>query len=158
MIPTLDLSSPGLAVASAAVLGFAVGLVPIGLAEVLALTIGAVVPPSLALTMLAAFTLAHVLGKVAWYWLGTLAERVTHARTRELVVRARALIGAHRASGAGVLGAAALFSVPPFHLAAIAAGIARIPFVQFVAICLAGRAVRFGMLASVPTLVRALLG
>lgn len=158
MIPTIDPSDPALALLTAALLGFGAGFVPIGLAEAFALAIGAVVPPGLALSMLALYTLAHVTGKVAWYWLGALADRVTHPRTLALVTRAREVMGRHPAYGAGVLAASALFSIPPFHLAAIAAGIARLPFVRFYAICLAGRAARFGALASVPALLRAWLG
>ena len=154
----LDLSSPVLAVLSAAALGFAVGFVPIGLAEVLAVTIGAVTPPGLALAMLAAFTVAHVLGKVGWYWLGTLADRVTHPRSRALIGQAKELMSKRPAYSAGILGSAALASVPPFHLAAIAAGIARYPFGRFMIVCLAGRAIRFAALASVPSLIRALAG
>jgi membrane protein YqaA with SNARE-associated domain len=153
----LDLSSPALALLSAAALGFLVGLFPIGMAEVLAVAIGAVVPPALSLALLGVFTLAHVAGKVPWYWLGTQAGRVTHPRGVALIAQARELLGRRPAYGLGLLGSAALASVPPFHVAAIAAGIVRVRFWAFLAVCLAGRTVRFSALASVPALVRALL-
>ncbi len=158
MIPELDISSPAAALWSAGVLGFLVGLVPIGLAEVMALAIGAVQPPELALSMLLVFTLAHVAGKVGWYVLGTFADRVTHARSRALIARARAVLSRYPHYSLSVLGLSALVSVPPFHLAAIAAGIVRLPFVRFVIVCLSGRLVRFGLLASVPALIRGWLG
>ena len=151
----LDLSSPLLAILSAGALGFVVGLVPIGMAEALAVAIGAVMPPALSLTMLGVFTLAHVAGKIPWYWLGTQADRAQSVRAKALVVRARELLSARKVYGAGVLGAAALASVPPFHLAAIAAGIVRFNFGAFLLVCLTGRAVRFSMLASLPAIVRA---
>ena len=40
----------------------------------------------------------------------------------------------------------------------IASGLVRIPFGRFVLICLAGRSVRFGVLAAVPALIRAWIG
>lgn len=157
-MPTLDLSSPALALWSALATGFLVGIVPIGLAEVLAVSIGAVQPPGLALEMLLVFTLAHVAAKVPWYGLGTLAERMDHPRGRAFIARARALLARYPGYGVSVLAASALTSIPPFHLAAIAAGIARIPLGRFVLVCFAGRLVRFGLLASVPAIIRAWLG
>ena len=153
----LDVSSPTLALVSAAATGFLVGLVPIGLAEALALAIGAVVPPALSLAMLAVFVVAHVLGKVPWYLLGTQADRVTHPRALEVIARARKAVGRRPVYGAGLLASAALASVPPFHLAAVVAGMTRFRLGAFLGVCLAGRAVRFGALASVPALLRALL-
>jgi membrane protein YqaA with SNARE-associated domain len=152
----LNLSSPLLAILSAGALGFVVGLVPIGLAEALALAIGAVMPPALSLTMLATFTAAHVLGKLPWYWLGRQAERVEHPRAKAFIARTREMLAHRSGYGAGLLAAAALASVPPFHLAAIAAGMVRFNLGAFLALCLAGRAVRFSILASVPSLLRAL--
>jgi len=139
--------------------GFFTSLVPIGLAEAAVLGLGAMRPPAFALTLIGAFTFAHVLGKVAWYWLGTNADRVTdrHPRTRGYIVKARVLVGNHPVYGAGVLASAAVASLPPFHLAAIAAGIAKVPLWRFVLISLVGRSVRFGLIASVPGLVRSLL-
>lgn len=152
MLPALDLSSPALALGSAALLGFLVGVVPIGLAEVLAIAIGAVRPRGLAIGMLALFTLTHVAAKVLWYWVGAYADRIRHERTQAFIARARSLLARHPGFGLGLLGASAVLSVPPFHLAAIAAGLTRLPFGRFVAICLAGRFLRFGVLAGVPTI------
>jgi membrane protein YqaA with SNARE-associated domain len=145
---------------SAIASGFITGLIPIGLAEAAAIGIGTITPPATALGLLAAFTLAHVAGKVGWYWLGRAADRVTsrYPRAQSQIERARTLMAQHPAYGVSVLAMAAFASVPPFHLAAIAAGIARIPFAAFLVVCVAGRALRFGLLASVPALVRAMLG
>lgn len=153
----LNLTSPVLAILSAGALGFVVGLFPVGLAEALAVAIGAVVPPALSLAMLAVFTVAHVMGKLPWYWLGWRAERVQHPRAKRFIARTREMLARRSAYGTGLLAAAAVASVPPFHLAAIAAGMVRYNFGAFLAVCLAGRAVRFAILASVPSLLRALL-
>lgn len=144
---------------SALASGFVTGLIPIGLAEAAALAIGTLQPPERALGLLALFTVAHVAGKLPWYLLGASADRVTakHPRAKVQVERARVLMAKHPVYGISVLAAAAFASVPPFHLAAIAAGIARIPFVRFLAVCLLGRALRFGLIAAVPGIIRALL-
>lgn len=157
-MPTLDLASPAAAIWSAVATGFITGLLPIGLAEAAALAIGTVQPPMFALTLVTAFTTAHVAGKIGWYWLGTRADQVTGTspRTHAFIVKARELMARHPGYGAGVLAASAIASVPPFHLAAIAAGIARVSFWRFLLICLAGRLVRFGLIASVPGMLRAL--
>jgi len=143
---------------SAIATGFVTGLLPIGLAEAAALTIGAVQPPGLALTLLAAFTAAHVAGKIGWYFLGTAADRLTDRspRLQGYVAKARELMAQHPIYSAGVLAAAAVASIPPFHLAAIAAGITRMSFGVFLVVCLCGRAVRFAAIAAVPGLVRAM--
>jgi membrane protein YqaA with SNARE-associated domain len=144
---------------SAIVSGFVTGLIPIGLAEGAALAIGTLQPPERALALLALFTVAHVAGKAPWYFLGSTADRVTarHPRAKGEVAKARELMAKHPVYGLGVLAAAAFASVPPFHLAAIAAGIARLPVGRFLVVCLVGRALRFGLIAAVPSLVRALL-
>ena len=157
-VPTIDPQSPVLAVLTALATGFAVGILPVGLAEIAVVAIGVVQPPRLALLMLAAFTLAHVAAKLPWYALGVRAERLRHPRAQAFTARARALTATYPRFGVGLLAASALASVPPFHLAAIASGIVRIPFGRFVLICLAGRTVRFGVLAAVPGLIRAWIG
>ena len=52
----------------------------------------------------------------------------------------------------------AVTSVPPFHLASIAAGITAIPFGRFVLLCLVGRLLRFGVLGAFPSLLGAVGG
>jgi membrane protein YqaA with SNARE-associated domain len=51
--------------------------------------------------------------------------------------------------GTGLLGVSAVTSVPPFHLASIAAGMVAIPVWRFLLLCVVGRALRFGLLGSV---------
>ncbi len=145
---------------SAILAGFASGIVPTGMAEVVALGLGSVDPPGRAAVLLSLFTVAHVAAKVPWYALGLLSDRVTARwpRAQSQVARARAVLAAHPAYGFSVLAMAAFASVPPFHLAAIAAGIARIRFAPFLAICVAGRALRFALLGAGAGVVRRLLG
>ncbi len=153
-MPSIDPHSPILAVLTAFAMGFALGILPLGLAEVAAVAIGVVEPPGLALAMLAAFTLAHVAAKLPWYALGVRAERLRHPRAHAFTERARALAALYPSFGFGLLFASALTSMPPFHLAAIASGLVRLPLVRVVLICLAGRTMRFGALAALPALIR----
>lgn len=157
-MPTFDLSSPGLALGSAAVAGFAAGIIPIGMAEALAVAIGVVLPMELAVAMWVAYTVAHVAAKTPWYWLGSHSDRVMHPWAKRHIARSRAFLAARPSYGSGVLALSALLSVPPFHLSSIAAGMTHIPFGRFVAICLGGRLVRFGVLAAAPTALRAWWG
>lgn len=157
-MPTFDLSSPALALGSAAVAGFTAGILPVGMAEVLAVAIGVVLPTELAVGMWLVYTVAHVSAKTPWYWLGTQSDRVTHAWTKRHIERGRAFLAARPSYGSGMLAVSALASVPPFHLSSIAAGITRINFGRFLVICLAGRLVRFGVLAGAPSLIRSWWG
>lgn len=153
-MPSFDLSSPLVALGSAALLGFLSGILPTGMAEALAVAIGFVEPPELSIGMWATFTVCHVIAKVPWYWAGMQAERIKAPWAVRSVTRARELLRERPSYGVGVLALSAVASLPPFHLSSIAAGITRIPVLPFVLICLAGRLVRFGVLAGVPMLVR----
>jgi membrane protein YqaA with SNARE-associated domain len=66
-----------------------------------------------------------------------------------MVERARALLSERPHFGTGLLGVSAVTSIPPFHLASIAAGMVAIPLWRFLVLCLIGRAVRFGLLGAV---------
>ena len=153
-MPTFDLSSPLLALLSAALLGLGSGILPTGMAEALAVAIGLVEPRQLAVPMWMVFTVAHVAAKVPWYFLGTRGDWVMGPWVARYVQRAREMLRARPRYGAGVLALSALLSIPPFHLSAIAAGITHLPLGRFILICLAGRLVRFGVLAAVPGLLR----
>ncbi len=154
-MPTFDLSSPALAFGSAAVAGFAGGILPIGMAEAVAVAIGVVLPTELAVGMWLAYTVGHVAAKTPWYWLGSQSHRVMHPWAKRHIERSQAFLAARPTYGSGVLALSALTSVPPFHLASIAAGITHIPFGRFLVLCLGGRLVRFGVLAAAPAVIRA---
>jgi membrane protein YqaA with SNARE-associated domain len=153
-----DPSSPLLATITALFLGAATGILPVGLAEASALAIGLVTPRWLAAVLCVAFTLGHVAAKLPWYWLGRHADRATGRWGAPYIAKARALLAARPGYGVGVLGLSAVLSVPPFHLSAIAAGLVRVPFAPFVATCLGGRLLRFGVLVTAPQLLRPLFG
>lgn len=157
-MPSFDLSSPFLALGSAAVAGFGGGILPIGVAEAMAVAIGVVLPSELAVGMWLVYTVSHVAAKTPWYWLGTHSDRVMHPWAKRHVERSRAFLAERPHYGSGVLALSALLSVPPFHLSSIAAGMTHIPFGRFVALCLGGRLVRFGVLAAAPTVVRIWIG
>jgi membrane protein YqaA with SNARE-associated domain len=153
-VPTFDLSSPPVALVSAALLGLGSGILPTGMAEALAVAIGLVEPRGLAVPMWIVFTVSHVAAKIPWYVLGTRGDRMMGPWIARYVIRAREMLRARPSYGTGVLGLSALLSVPPFHLSAIAAGITHLPMGRFVLICLGGRLVRFGVLAAIPGLLR----
>lgn len=143
-----------LALGTAAIAGFGGGILPIGMAEAMAVAIGIVLPFELAVGMWLVYTAGHVAAKAPWYWLGAHSDRVMHPWSMRQIERSRAFLAARPHYGSGVLALSALLSVPPFHLSSIAAGITRIPFIRFVAICLGGRLVRFGVLAAAPIVAR----
>jgi membrane protein YqaA with SNARE-associated domain len=116
---------------------------------VAALGLGAIRPAGLSWALLAAFTVGHVAAKVPWYLIGRAADRAPHPRAQRMVDRARAMLAQRPTFGTGLLGVSALTSIPPFHLASIAAGILAIPCWRFLILCLAGRAIRFGLLGAV---------
>ncbi len=153
-----EASSPFVAAGSALLLGAATGILPVGLAEASALAIGLVTPRWLAVLLCVAFTVGHVAAKLPWYWLGGHADRVTGRWGARYVARAREMLASRPAYGRGVLALSAVTSVPPFHLSAIAAGITGVPALPFVAICLGGRLLRFGLLVTAPQLLRPLFG
>ena len=145
------------AVGSALAVGLLLGAIPAGATEAIALVAGAL-PAPLRAAVIVALTAGHVAGKVLWYWFGTLGSRVTQPRLRAWVDRAQALADRHPTVGLGVTTMSAVFSIPPFHLMAVAAGLVRTPPLMFFAVAFAGRLVRFGALAAFPSLVQYLLG
>lgn len=157
-VPTFDPSSPLAALLTALGAGLLSGIVPTGTAEAAAVAIGLMASPRLAAAMWVAFTVGHVVAKLPWYGLGLHGDRVAGARAARWVVKARTLLGRRPQYGPALLFVSALTSIPPFHVAAIAAGLLRIAPTPFIALCLAGRLIRFGLLAASPGLLRALLG
>lgn len=147
-----DFSTPALAMVSAFLLGILLAVVPAGVAEVLALAAGGMQPRALVIPVVVLLTLGHVVGKWAWYWLGTQEGRVQHPRARRLLDEAKAVAARHPNLGAMVLASSALVSLPPFHLTAVAAGLTRYPVPRFLLVAFAGRLVRFGAIAMIPGL------
>lgn len=150
-------SSPGMALLAAFGLGFVFGALPIGASELLALAAGAVQPRSLIIPLLILLTLGHVLGKLLWYWLGTFGSRVTHPKAVAWIAKAHEFNELHPALGVGVLLSSAFASIPPFHVMAVAAGIVRLPLVEFLGTAVVGRLLRFGLVALVPGVVKWLM-
>ena len=149
----IDTSTWWMAVGSAFAIGLLLGAIPAGAAEAVALVVGAIPSIHLRIGVLVAFTAGHVLGKVLWYWLGTLESQLTYTRLRVWIDRARDLAARHPTVGLSVAATSSFASIPPFHLMAVAAGIVHSPPVPFFAVAFAGRLVRFGGLAAFPSLV-----
>ena len=151
---SIDASTWWTALSSALVIGLLVGALPVGVAELIALAVGAIPSMPLRVSVLVVFTAGHVLGKVLWYWAGTLGSRITQRHLRGWIDRARELAARHPKIGLGVAASSALVSAPPFHLMAIAAGVVRTRPVPFFAVAFAGRLARFSVLAAFPPLLR----
>lgn len=138
---------------AAFVAGVTSGLLPIAFAEASALAAAAVPDLTLRAIVLVVFTMGHVAGKTAWYWLGTQEARVTHPGLRRRLDRARLVVTTHPTASISVMLASATISTPPFHLTAIAAGIVRAPLGMFLITAFVGRLVRFSAIAAVPSLI-----
>ena len=145
-----QLGSPAMAMLAAFGLGLFFGAVPFGGSELLALAAGAVTPRAMVIPLVLLLTLGHVLGKMLWYWLGTLGSRVTNTKAQAWIAKAHEFNAKHPKLEVGVLLMSALASVPPFHVMAVASGVVRVPLGVFLASVLTGRLVRFGLLAGVP--------
>ncbi|MCC6318877.1 MAG: hypothetical protein IT361_14460 [Gemmatimonadaceae bacterium] len=146
----IDFSTPWLAVAWALGIGFALAVIPMGAAELVAFAAGALRPAGIIGPVVVSFTCGHVAGKLVWFWLGTQEARVRRPHVRRVIDDAKAITARHPAIGAAVLATSAVAGLPPFHLTTVAAGIARYPLVPFVAITFTGRLVRFGLIALIP--------
>lgn len=153
----IDTSTWWLALGSAFLVGLLLGAIPAGAAEAVALAVAAIPSLYLRAGVLVTFTAGHVVGKVLWYWLGTLEGQVRYARLRAWIERARYLAARHPRVGLGVAATSAFASVPPFHLMAVAAGIVHSPPVPFFVVAFAGRLLRFAVLAAFPSLLRYLI-
>lgn len=153
----IDTGTWWLAVATSFALGFLVGALPVGASEAVALGIGAIPSARLRAAVLVTFTAGHVLGKLPWYWLGTLGARITWTRLRGWVDRAHDVVAAYPTVGPAVTFSAAAVSLPPFHLTVIAAGIVRAALAPCLAAAFAGRLARFSLIAAFPPLVGYLL-
>jgi len=136
-----------LAVGTALGAGFVSGAVTIALAEMTALGAAAVESTSLRIAVVVAFTLGHVAGKGLWYWAGTQERRITRPSLRRWIDRAHTMAAQHPTLSLGVTFSSAAVSLPPFHLAAITAGIVRTPVVPFFVVAFLGRLLRFSLIA-----------
>lgn len=152
-----NFSAPGPALASAFLLGFLMGAIPLGAAEVLVLLLAGLEPRVMVVPLVLVMTAGHVGGKLLWYLAGAQHHRITHRWLRRQVDAAELYMRARPKLGLGALAMSALVSVPPFHLTAIGAGVLRSPVLVFSAVAFVGRALRFGALATVPHLVPFLL-
>jgi membrane protein YqaA with SNARE-associated domain len=153
-IPVDQATSQGVTLLTALGLGLFFGAVPAGASELLAIAAGAVTPRSMIVPLLLVLTLGHVLGKVLWYWLGTLGPRIRHPRAQAWVTNAHHFAEQHPALGVGTLFSSAVTSVPPFHMTVIAAGVVHMPIPVFITTAFVGRLLRFGLVALMPGLLR----
>ena len=109
-----------------------------------ALALGPAPAPLAAIVLLAAA--GQLAGKLPIYY-ATRGAAGLAGRHRARLERARAWV-ARRRSKSLVLASSAVLGLPPFSLAATAAGALAVPVRTFSAVVLAGRALRFALLAA----------
>ncbi len=153
-IPIDQATSPSVTLLTAFGLGLFFGAIPAGASELLAIAAGAVTPHSMVAPLLLVLTLGHVLGKLLWYWFGTLGPRIEHPRAKAWIAKANRFTELHPALGVGTLFSSSVASLPPFHMTVIAAGVVHTPLSVFIATSFAGRLIRFGLVALMPGLLR----
>ena len=134
-------------------------VVPFVNAELYLVAASAVSPPDMVGWLIAAAALGQMAGKSLMYYAGVGALVLPSERLRRMVTQVQ-----HKYRGAGAGGAtlgggiimlSASVGLPPFYVVSIACGLLRIPFMQFFAIGLLGRLVRFGLIVLGPQLVKA---
>jgi membrane protein YqaA with SNARE-associated domain len=107
---------------------------------------------------LAALVIATALGqmvaKLGWYMAGSGATSLPFPSARRRVERLRVASERHRQLGTAGLVASATLGLPPFAIISVVSGIARIGVVLFLTVGLAGRLVRFSVVALAPGLIR----
>ena len=129
--------------------------------EIYLLAVSAAAPRSLILPLIIAAALGQMVGKSAMYFAGRGAMRLPSERLRRMVesVRLRYQTGsAAPALGGTVLMASATVGLPPFYIVAVACGIFRVPFLQFLLIGLTGMLIRYGVVVMAPQLLKGLSG
>jgi len=153
-----NFATPGGALVSALVLGWVMGAIPTGAAELLVLAIASVRPQALVLPLVLVMTAGHVAGKLVWYWAATQQHRVRQPWLRRHLDLADNFLHRHPTFGVSALVSSAVVSLPPYHLAVIGAGLVRMPLWLFLSASFAGRATRFVVIASIPRVADVLFG
>ena len=123
-------------------------LVPIVNAELLLMGL-ALASPAAAPLLVVVMAAGQMVGKSVLFLGG---GRLTRATLGDRLARWR-LDGRTRRAGAPLIGISALTGLPPFYLVSVAAPALGVPFRTFLALGLAGRLLRFGVLVALPLLI-----
>lgn len=132
---------------SAFVMSVASGLIPLVNAEVLVAGAAVAAPPGYVIPVIAVCSLGQMAAKVGLYagarWL---PERLP-AKARARLDRAAEKTGRLEEAGFTLVLVSGILGIPPFYLITLAAGALRMNLTWFVVVGLAGRLVRFTVIA-----------
>jgi membrane protein YqaA with SNARE-associated domain len=123
-------------------------LVPVVNAELLLMGL-ALASPAAAPLLVVVMAAGQMVGKSVLFLGG---GRLTRSALEGRLARWR-LDGRTRRAGAPLIGISAFTGLPPFYLVSVAAPALGVPFRTFLAVGLAGRLLRFGVLVALPRLI-----
>lgn len=134
-------------------------VVPLVNAELYLLAASAIAPRELVVPLIVAASTGQMAGKSVMYYAGVGALSLPSARLRRVVARVEERYRSAKAGGAtlggGIILLSAVVGLPPFYVVSIACGLLRIPFVQFFALGLLGRLIRFTLIVLAPQILKA---
>ncbi len=138
-------------------LAFVSAVLPWVNAELLVLSLPAVAASNGELaTLVLLATAGQMAGKCIIYWTARRAGTVPSGRMRALLDRWRERAARRPSSPVMVVGLSSVVGIPPFYVMSAVAGALKVNFWSFFAAGTCGRLVRFGALAFLPHLVRAM--
>ncbi len=103
-----------------------------------------------ALLFAAIVAVGQMVGKATMYWLGRGAARVPSERTRRSLAKWEARLRRSPRSVFSFVFLSASTGFPPFYVISVLVGTLRITFWKFFVVGLAGRLLRFGLIAMFP--------
>ena len=133
--------------ASAFVASVASGLVPFVNAEVVVVAAAVAVPRSQVWLVVGVCSLGQMIAKALLYGLARWLPQRLPARAVRHLERASEKSRRIEQAGWPLILVSAIVGLPPFYAISLAAGIMRVNFAAFLVIGLAGRAIRFAILA-----------
>jgi membrane protein YqaA with SNARE-associated domain len=146
-------SAWGLA-ASAFVLSFLSGFVPVFSVELYLVSVSALVGPAYLVPVVGGCTLGQVLSKVLFYLAASGAIRLPFRKRAGGLASWRARIEKYHIGKNALLFLSAFVGFPPYYVMCILAGTLRLGLTSFVLSGLVGRALRFGVIYAFPELVK----
>ena len=152
-----DLPSTLLSLTTVVAISIASAVIPVVNAELYVLGLGSITPRPMLPLVLVLATLGHMAGKSLMYGAARGVERLSFPALQRRIEKARAKLENRTTLGGTLVFVSAATGFPPFYVVTVAAGAMRYSFPMFFVLGLAGRLLRFGVLATVPHLARTLL-
>ncbi len=132
---------------SAFVASVASGLVPFINAEIVVAAAAVAVPGSQLWLVIGVCALGQMIAKAVLYGLARWLPQRLPARAVRHLERASEKVRRIERAGWSLILVSAVVGLPPFYVVSLAAGTVRVNFAAFLAVGLAGRAIRFAVLA-----------